>query len=317
MKKIISLLASIAMLATMVTSVSAATLEANNPVFSTVVEEIDADAFETYTDGELLEDGQVAYMISTSLTGLDLSVKVGGTGSTKEKKTRAGLLLAAVDYQIDWDSDVDFYAEDTDITESDAFCEPLSGMRAYQAPSDPADMSPIIKNSETKTVTADSVYLYSFVVVTDGTTPLQGTVKGGLTLKTFEMGQADNGDPVSKQTGLREILPANAAYEVNGVAGKTITLGASAPVENVVVTPVVDTENVITEGKAWNVVINTYDDAKTYKAIFTNLDEEDEAKKTKEHDLDFSKIGEIEGKFTFVTLLKTLKQNVTLNVTEN
>lgn len=308
MKKIISLLASVAMLASMVTSVSAASIATNSPVASTVIEEIDASYFEEYTY-ETLEEGQKAFLVTVAFTGLDLSNVRGGSATTDEKKTRTGTVFSAGQYEIIWDSEdhiVGIFDEDREEPIMDplgVFTQTGTSLCIFNA-NGIADMLPKASNNNDKVVTAEEIVANSFVVLTDGK-PVTGTVKAECVIRQKEM---------SVRVGILNCGPEQIGYSVNGEDTNKVTLPGAAtpdpdpePVENIVWTDRMDLTAGELKGAAWDVTIKKFDAAKTYVATFTNTADSTDIKT---RDMDLSYFAETTGEVNFVALLKLNKDRV-------
>lgn len=306
MKKLISLIASIAMLASMVTSVSAASLLANNkPVVGSTVTELTAEQYEYDWVGEPLPAGQKAYVVDVDLSGLDLDNVASGTTNLLKKK-RTGTLLMYASYELKFESmanvvsimSVDGLA--TPTTEENKALAILSYNSATTGYPTTVDGDP---NTGVVTETAKKLEgkLYQFLVVVKG--EVVATPYSEVKVTYFEK-------DVSKDTlnfGASEAQ--QASYTVNGKAATTITFGV--PEENIVVGDRYD----LASGYAWDVTINKFEEAHTYTATFTDGDD------TKVNDFNFENIAEVEqgAKVSFVALLKAItktRPNVKLNVTE-
>lgn len=122
----------------------------------------------------------------------------------------------------------------------------------------------------------------------------------------------------AKVTYKTTVGTANSGPATTNITCDDLVFEKEQPLADIIVTPVADDGNVISLGKAWDVNFK-YEAAKAYTATFTDLDEADEAKKTLVRELDFSGIAEwTDGsRYSFVTLLKTEKTNVELAVTNN
>lgn len=304
MKKLISLIASLSLMATMVTPAFAAEIANNAPVTETVFTEISAEEFEQDWVGEPLPAGQTAYLVEVTTTGLDLSsVRSGSTAAAKKK--RDGVLLMMAEYELKFDSTENVagvYGVDgiTNFTteEKKAFCSVVydGAPSAYPQTTDTA----------TAAVTAEDAYVTAFVVTTTGT--VTGKVVSSYKISSFT---------ANSQTGTQDYTDdlGNIAYTVNGETGTTVTLGSVTPpppVQDIIVA----NKMTLPSGLSWDVTINNYAPAKTYTATFTATGEAD-----KVHDLNFSAVAEAtEGaSFGFAALLKlkTEKTNVELAVTKN
>lgn len=300
MKKIISLIASIAMLATMASSVFAASVENNAPVVESTVTEVSAEDFNAMM-GMPLENGQKAYMIAVNANGFDLESKPG-TGFGGNAK-RTGVVLSTIEYKLVFEDESKFVmAAGMDDGLAPAGTVGLIAGKMWD--SAPA-MYPVIENTDAagKQVTAtDNLYINTFMLVVSG--EVTAKISGEFTVV-----------PVTNNTlGASQVFRNdnnNISYTVNGEPATTITFGKEKPVENIVV----GTRYDLTSGYAWDVTINKYEAAKTYRATFKDGDE------TKVNDFNFENIGEVkqDAKVSFVALLKAVTKKrpaVTLNVTE-
>lgn len=305
MKKIISLIASVAMLATMVSSAFAASVDNNAPVIESTVTEVSAVDFEGMM-GAPLEEGQKAYMIAVNASGFDLESKPG-TGFGGNAK-RTGVLLSTVKYQLVFEDESKFVMA---VGMDDGLAPAGSnGLFAGAAWSTAPTMYPVIANTETagKQVTAnDNVYINTFMLVVSG--DVTATIDGEFTVL-----------PVTNNTaGASKVFRNdnnNISYTVNGVAAKTITFGEEPiPEDEIIWTDRMDLEAGELKGAAWDVTIKEFDSTKTYVATFTNTANAADVK-TLDMDLSYFE-GEDGAEVGFVALLKLNKDRVVdLKVTE-
>jgi hypothetical protein len=310
MKKIISLLATIAMMATMVTSVSAAEIDNNAPVTETVITEITAEEFESDWVGEALPEGQKAYLVEATATGLDLSVvRAGSTAAAKKKRT--GVLLMMAEYELIFDS-VDNVAAVYGVDGIAGFTsEPKKAYAIALGTNTITGAYPTTTDTATTAVTAEDAYVTAFVVTTTG--PVNGTVKASYKVSSFDS---------DSQTGTKDFNNelGNVAYTVNGEAGKAVTLGAAGGEDEEKVTEVVTSDKIDLEaangvkGAAWDVTIKNFDSEKAYMATFTNLDN-GEVRRGYSDEIDVSKFAETTGDVSFAVIMKLLTvTNVGLDI---
>lgn len=310
MKKIISLLASIAMLATMVTSVSAASLAANAPVMDTVVTELTADEYYNDWMGEELPAGQKAYLVELNLGGLDLEVKASGANAATKKK-RDGVLLMYTGYALTLDKPENVAA----ITAIDGLSSAaLNGdfIQVEYGPSNAAAAYPSTNDGVVAPVTADSAFISQFVMTTTG--DIVGTVSVEAKVTEFIKDESQ----ATLNFGASEAQ--QVAYAVNGVAGNEVSFVAAGGEDEEKVTEVVTSDKIDLEaadgvkGAAWDVTIKNFDSAKAYMATFTNLDN-GEVRRGYSDEIDVSKFAETTGDVSFAVIMKLLTvTNVGLDI---
>lgn len=313
MKKIISLLASIAMLASMAIPVSAAELANNTELNMDVsfVQEVSAEEYPDWT-GEVLEEGYKAYLLDVMASNLDLSSKATSkTGAGKTNRDGVVLMQAGVQINIDDPSKIGtVIAVDGPmgngatvgavLKDGVIVCEFVAGNSKQSAPN--------VNDGSTTVVTATEVLTTEIIV----------TVKGSVTATVTK-------EPTAKVTAFTagastDTLNFGAAWEnhatstVNGEAGGSITLGTVTPdpdpepVENIVWTDRMDLEAEDLKGAAWDVTIKKFDSAKTYVATFTNTADSTDIKT---RDMDLSYFAEANGaEVNFVALLKLNKDRI-------
>lgn len=308
MKKIISLIASVAMLASMATSVFAAEIANNAPAVETTVTEISAEEYENDWVGEVLPAGEKAYLVEITADGLDLSsVRSGGTAVNKKK--RDGVLLMYASYKMNFDNleNVTGVYSIEGFTANSSVEKTLNGMKNYD---DVTLAYPVSSNDNDDVVTANSVAIHTYVVTTCG--EVVGTPVAQFKISSFAK---------SSQTGTQDFTDAlgNITYTVNGEAATTVTFGKEEvidpPTTEVVLSDKIDLEAADgVKGAAWDVTIKNFDSAKAYMATFTNLDN-GEVRRGYSDEIDVSKFAETTGDVSFAVIMKLLTvTNVGLDI---
>lgn len=307
MKKIISLLATIAMMATMVTSVSAASLANNAPVVETTVTKLTADEYYNDWMEEDLPEGQTAYLVEVSASGLDLSSVRSGSSATK-KNRRNGVILMYAGYKMNFDN-LDNVAGVYSIegfTANSATEKTLNGLKNYD---DPAAAYPVSSSTNSTEVTATDLNIHTYIVtVTDDVV--------GTPVAEFKITEFVESSSVASQNFSDTI-----EYTVNGEAATTVTFAADKGGEDEEkVTEVVTSDKIDLEaadgvkGAAWDVTIKNFDSAKAYMATFTNLDN-GEVRRGYSDEIDVSKFAETTGDVSFAVIMKLLTvTNVGLDI---
>lgn len=295
MKKIISLIASLSLVATMVAPVYAAEMANNAPVVESTMIEHSADEF--YTLSKLtLEEGQKGYSVDVTASGFDL---LSVADNEDDGMMRSGLMVTAAEYKMTFD-------DESKIVKVKATnkgtCRAASG-KAYcnMNKTSAAEAYPQADDDDTVGVTATTMYINTFYIVTSG--EVTADITAEFVIVPFK-------DDVAGEQKVFRNDQSNISYTVNGVAGNTITFGEE---EEELADIVIGTRKDLDDGFAWDVDFK-YDTSKKYTAKFTDVNEADESKKTKIHDLDFSNLVEwVNGaRYSFVTLLKTERTDVTL-----
>lgn len=312
MKKIISLIASLAMVATMASSVFAAAVENNAPVVESTVTEVSAADFNSMM-GMPLEEGQKAYMIAVNAKGFDLESKPG-TGFGGNAK-RTGVLLSTVEYKLVFEDPSKFVMA-AGMDDGIAPAGTVGLIAAKMWDTAPA-MYPVIANTDTagKTVIAtDNLYINTFMLVVAG--EVNAKISGEFTVV-----------PVTNNTlGASQVFRNdnnNISYTVNGEAATSITFGATAtPDPEPPVTPEEPKDIVISapmalvageaKGIAWDVTINNFDSASKYVATFTD---DADTKRDEGQVIKFEVAAETDGSIGFATILNLSQaRNVSLNI---
>lgn len=276
MKKIISLIASVAMLATVFTSVSAAEIANNAPVTETTVTEITAEEFENDWVGEALPDGQKAYLVEATATGLDLSsVRSGSTAAAKKKRT--GVLLMMAEYELKFDS-VENVAAVYGVDGIATFTSEEKKAYALALFNDAPTAYPTTTDTATAAVTATDAYVTAFVVTTTG--PVTGNVVASYKISSFEANAGTGTQDYTNAIG-------NVGYTVNGEEGTAVALGEEGGDDPIVPDPepkemeiTVDPDRFDldvdgdkeADGYAWEVLVTNYDSTKTVSAKFTDAE---------------------------------------------
>lgn len=308
MKKIISLIASIAMLATMVTSVSAAAIANNNPVVDTSFVELTAAEFENDWVGEALPDGQKAYLVDVNVSGLDLEVAPAGTTNVLKKK-RTGVVLMYAGYELRFDSTDNIAA----VYSMDGIGTPSSAEKTAKALFTPGGAPtgyPTIADGAAKQA-ATEAFVYQFVITVTGEVT-------GTPVAEFKVTQFDKDVSVDSQNygADKDKKP---SYTVNGEAATTVTFGAEQGGEEPAETEVVVSEKIDLEsngviGAAWDVTIKNFDSAKDYMAKFVDA-ESGEERIGGEKAIDVSEFAETEGDLGFAVIMRlTTARNVALSI---
>lgn len=302
MKKLISIIASLSLAATMVAPVFAAELANNNPVIETTFVEITAEQFEQDWVGEALPDGHKAYLVDVNMTGLDLSNACAGTTNVLKKK-RTGVLLMAAGYGIDFDSKENIGAVYTMDGVAGGHTDPTTVEAGFLATKSTEGL-PTIADGAAAT-TATDVFVYQFVITTKGT--VTGTTRGSgkITVVTSDA----QGESLT-------LYKEDLSYTVNGVETNAITFGATEEPEEPKDIIISDPMNLVTEngdiGTAWDVTINNFDDAADYVAIFTDVDDNT----TRDGGQVIKFVAEVkDGSIAFATILnQSQARNVSLNI---
>lgn len=308
MKKIISLLATIAMMATMVTSVSAAAIANNAPVVDTTVVELTAAEFENDWVGEALPAGEKAYLVDINVSGLDLEMACAGKTNVLKKK-RSGIGLMYAGYAINFDSTDNIgavYTMDGIAAGSTVEKTVNSVFLATKA----TEAYPTVADGGAA-ATATEAFIYQFVITTKGEVT-------GTPVAQFKVTQLDQDSSVDTKDIIGDLI----TYTVNGEAATTVTFGKEEGGE---IDPPAETEVVTSEkidlvaedgvkGAAWDVTIKNFDSAKAYMATFTNLDT-DEVRRGQADEIDVSKFAETTGDVSFAVIMKLLTvTNVGLDI---
>lgn len=303
MKKLISIIASLSLAATMVAPVFAAELANNKPVVETTFVELTAEQFEQEWVGEPLETGYKAYLVDVNMTGLDLSNECAGKTNVLKKK-RTGVLLMNAGYEIVFDSKANLGAVYTMDGLAGGHMDPQTVKAAF-VPSKSTEGYPTIADGAAAT-TATEAFVYQFVITTKGT--VTGTTKGEAKVTQFNS-DAIVGEPAT-------FYAEDLSYTVNGAKTNAITFGEPIPDPDPIVwTDRMDLEAGELKGAAWDVTIKEFDSTKTYVATFTNTANAADVK-TLDMDLSYFE-GEDGAEVGFVALLKLNKDRVVdLKVTE-
>jgi len=301
MKKIISLIASVAMLATMVSSVFAADINNNAPVVENTVVEVSAEDYAAMM-GASLDAGQKAYMITVNASGFDLQ-SLPGTGFGGTAK-RTGVLLTTIDYRLNFEDESQLISA---VAMDDGLAPAKPGaVLAAASFSTPPTMYPVIANTDTagKAVAPnENVYINTFLIVT------KGEAKANIAAEFIVCPYTNN--VAGAQVVYRNDND-NISYTVNGEAATSITFGATEPDPE----PPVPQDMTVTIGKefeleaegvqgyAWEVVIANYDSTKTLSAKF--IDEATGLPRPGKPVTEITGLAaaETEGSIEFVALLK-------------
>lgn len=308
MKKIISLLATIAMMATMVTSVSAAEVANNNPVVDTSFVELTADEYLNDWVGEELPEGQKAYLVDINVSGLDLEVACAGKTNVLKKK-RTGVSLMYGGYELRFDSTDNIVRVDSmDGIAGGSSVEKT--VKALFAPTKATEGYPTIDDGAAA-ATATDVMLYQFVITVKG--EVTGTPVSEFKVTRFES------DASKESQNFGADKDKKPSYTVNGEAATTVTFGKEEvivpPTTEVVLSDKIDLEAADgVKGAAWDVTIKNFDSEKAYMATFTNLDN-GEVRRGYSDEIDVSAFAETTGDVSFAVIMKLLTvTNVGLDI---
>lgn len=309
MKKIISLIASVAMLASMATSVFAAEIANNAPATETTVTEISAEEFENDYVGEALPAGEKAYLVEATVTGLDLSsVRAGTTAAAKKKRT--GVLLMMAEYELKFDS-LDNVSAVYGVDGIATFTSEEKKAYALALYNDAPTAYPQTTDSASAAVTAEDAFVTSFVVTTTG--DVTGSVVASYKISSFDSNTGTGTQDYTNAIG-------NVTYTVNGEAGNEVSFVAAGGEDEEKVTEVVTSDKIDLEaadgvkGAAWDVTIKNFDSAKAYMATFTNLDN-GEVRRGYSDEIDVSAFAETTGDVSFAVIMKLLTvTNVGLDI---
>ena len=209
-KKIISLIASISMIATMMTAFSIEVSAANAPVFDTTITEMSASEYKDNM-GVDLGEGLKAYWAVTSVSGLDLSVKASGT-NLATKKLRDGVVAMAMSYTLNFDNVANIaelvYADGNVVSYDSA----ANSYKLYMNANDISQAYPTTTDGNTTAVTATSIdNLGTYLIVVKGDVIATPSAEFKATAIT------------SSALGESEVFqPDQITYTTNGVANSTV-----------------------------------------------------------------------------------------------
>jgi hypothetical protein len=251
-----------------------------------------------------LPAGEKAYLVDVTVTNVDLSSKASGK-SGSNKSNRDGVILMAADMylQVDDPSMVTSVAAmdsgnsnagySADLNDDTIECKFLASTSKQGAPE--------VADGVTTAVPADTVLAVEFIVTAKGSFSATVKQEPKLKISNFTAGKAEG---VENTLNFGASAANHATWTVNGEDGSTITFGEKEPEKDIVVVPL---EKKLTHGYAWDVTINKFDTAATYRATFTSGSE------SKFQDLTIA--GEAQdAKVSFAAIMKTTKTNVLLDV---